>query len=175
MGVARESAFPDASIQWARPEAASLERQNWAHSGPLNEVHGAPGEIRTPGLLVRSQTLYPTELRARGEAHSMDTRQGEQGRRPRLRGMRASSAASPLGVGPGRRPDHCPAGGRGGVPSYRHQQPGASPSCRSCALLSRVYGTPCAGLSFLQCGVSLVIAAQQFVGAGYFAFPYGAW
>lgn len=26
---------------------------------------GAPGEIRTPGLLVRSQTLYPTELRAR--------------------------------------------------------------------------------------------------------------
>src|SRR5271165_2372240 len=26
--------------------------------------HGAPGEIRTPDLLVRSQTLYPTELRA---------------------------------------------------------------------------------------------------------------
>jgi hypothetical protein len=26
---------------------------------------GAPGEIRTPGLLVRSQALYPTELRAR--------------------------------------------------------------------------------------------------------------
>jgi hypothetical protein len=26
--------------------------------------HGAPGEIRTPGLLIRSQTLYPTELRA---------------------------------------------------------------------------------------------------------------
>ncbi len=25
---------------------------------------GAPGEIRTPGLLVRSQALYPTELRA---------------------------------------------------------------------------------------------------------------
>jgi hypothetical protein len=25
---------------------------------------GAPGEIRTPGLLVRSQTLYPAELRA---------------------------------------------------------------------------------------------------------------
>jgi hypothetical protein len=38
---------------------------------------GAPGEIRTPDLLVRSQTLYPTELRAhrlsaacgRGAAH----------------------------------------------------------------------------------------------------------
>src|SRR6266481_2180583 len=28
---------------------------------------GAPGEIRTPGLLVRSQTLYPTELRARSK------------------------------------------------------------------------------------------------------------
>lgn len=26
--------------------------------------NGAPGEIRTPDLLVRSQTLYPTELRA---------------------------------------------------------------------------------------------------------------
>src|SRR5262249_2069193 len=25
---------------------------------------GAPGETRTPGLLVRSQPLYPTELRA---------------------------------------------------------------------------------------------------------------
>ena len=29
------------------------------------EYGGAPGEIRTPGLLVRSQALYPTELRAR--------------------------------------------------------------------------------------------------------------
>jgi hypothetical protein len=28
------------------------------------ECFGAPGEIRTPGLLVRSQTLYPAELRA---------------------------------------------------------------------------------------------------------------
>ncbi len=27
-------------------------------------LRGAPGEIRTPDLLVRSQTLYPTELRA---------------------------------------------------------------------------------------------------------------
>ncbi len=27
-------------------------------------VYGAPGEIRTPDLLVRSQTLYPTGLRA---------------------------------------------------------------------------------------------------------------
>jgi hypothetical protein len=29
-----------------------------------NLESGAPGEIRTPDLLVRSQTLYPTELRA---------------------------------------------------------------------------------------------------------------
>jgi hypothetical protein len=27
-------------------------------------IYGAPREIRTPGLLVRSQTLYPTELGA---------------------------------------------------------------------------------------------------------------
>jgi hypothetical protein len=26
--------------------------------------NGAPGEIRTPGLLIRSQSLYPAELRA---------------------------------------------------------------------------------------------------------------
>jgi hypothetical protein len=30
----------------------------------LSWVIGAPGEIRTPDLLVRSQPLYPTELRA---------------------------------------------------------------------------------------------------------------
>ena len=29
-----------------------------------NPHYGAPGRIRTCGLLVRSQTLYPTELRA---------------------------------------------------------------------------------------------------------------
>ena len=28
-------------------------------------LYGAPGEIRTPDPLVRSQILYPTELRAR--------------------------------------------------------------------------------------------------------------
>ena len=27
-------------------------------------ISGAPGEIRTPDPLVRSQVLYPTELRA---------------------------------------------------------------------------------------------------------------
>jgi hypothetical protein len=34
-----------------------------------NQRDGAPGEIRTPDLLVRSQTLYPTELRARNAWH----------------------------------------------------------------------------------------------------------
>ena len=29
------------------------------------ERHGAPGEIRTPDLLLRRQSLYPAELRAR--------------------------------------------------------------------------------------------------------------
>ena len=29
-----------------------------------SENHGAPGKIRTPNLLIRSQVLYPVELRA---------------------------------------------------------------------------------------------------------------
>jgi hypothetical protein len=28
-------------------------------------MNGAPGEIRTPDTLIRSQVLYPAELRAR--------------------------------------------------------------------------------------------------------------
>ena len=39
---------------------------------------GAPGEIRTPDLLVRSQTLYPTELRAQ----TVTVRHGHAARRP---------------------------------------------------------------------------------------------
>ena len=35
------------------------------------EENGAPGGIRTPDLLVRSQTLYPAELRARRNADSV--------------------------------------------------------------------------------------------------------
>ncbi len=34
---------------------------------PKQQRIGAPGEIRTPDPLVRSQVLYPTELRARSE------------------------------------------------------------------------------------------------------------
>ena len=38
--------------------------------------YGAPGEIRTPDLMVRSHALYPTELRARtsGKARDSTTR-----------------------------------------------------------------------------------------------------
>ena len=44
-----------------------LNKEGYRHN-PLNvkvKESGAPGGIRTPDLLVRSQTLYPTELRAR--------------------------------------------------------------------------------------------------------------
>ena len=34
------------------------------HPQPV-EKNGAPGKIRTPNLLIRSQVLYPVELRAR--------------------------------------------------------------------------------------------------------------
>ena len=34
-------------------------------SGLKPYEYGAPGEIRTPDLMVRSHALYPTELRAR--------------------------------------------------------------------------------------------------------------
>ncbi len=34
------------------------------HKTAENVKYGAPGEIRTPDLTVRSRSLYPTELRA---------------------------------------------------------------------------------------------------------------
>ena len=40
---------------------------------------GAPGRIRTSDLLVRSQTLYPTELRARDLVLHVDGTGGERG------------------------------------------------------------------------------------------------
>jgi hypothetical protein len=40
-----------------------------ARSGNREFKYGAPGEIRTPDPLVRSQVLYPAELRARRERH----------------------------------------------------------------------------------------------------------
>ena len=43
----------------------SQERSVTYVSGPDNILFGAPGGTRTPGLLIRSQSLYPAELRAR--------------------------------------------------------------------------------------------------------------
>jgi hypothetical protein len=37
------------------------------YMGYMGENESAPGVTRTPDLLIRSQTLYPTELRARKE------------------------------------------------------------------------------------------------------------
>jgi hypothetical protein len=37
------------------------------------EISGAPGGTRTPDLLVRSQTLYPTELRAHGTLFTINS------------------------------------------------------------------------------------------------------
>ena len=61
------------------------------------KICGAPGEIRTPDPLVRSQVLYPTELRA----HCMKWLRGggqERGRRPEeARILRAGSRIRPYG------------------------------------------------------------------------------
>jgi hypothetical protein len=43
------------------PSDYKRREPQWPHAA----VH-APGEIRTPDLLIRSQTLYPAELRAQG-------------------------------------------------------------------------------------------------------------
>ena len=47
-------------------EAKSLLPSGFEYSGgcKLLILNGAPGKTRTCGLLIRSQTLYPTELRA---------------------------------------------------------------------------------------------------------------
>ena len=42
----------------------SIIKQKRPLSGPVL-FNGALGRIRTPDLLIRSQTLYPAELRAR--------------------------------------------------------------------------------------------------------------
>jgi hypothetical protein len=53
-----------------KPEVVPICTQSGWY-GKLDKVFvskrktGAPGGTRTPDLLVRSQTLYPTELRAR--------------------------------------------------------------------------------------------------------------
>jgi hypothetical protein len=52
----------------SKTESADLQSAPFGRSGTppdyLFPLIGAPGEIRTPDPLVRSQILYPTELRA---------------------------------------------------------------------------------------------------------------
>ena len=52
------SGWQDLNLQPLGPKPSALP--SWATS----RKNGAPEGIRTPDLLVRSQTLYPTELRA---------------------------------------------------------------------------------------------------------------
>src|SRR5262245_63420115 len=47
----------------ARPSEQSSNAISTGRAIPARD--GAPGEIRTPDLMVRSHALYPTELRAR--------------------------------------------------------------------------------------------------------------
>ena len=49
---------------WPLSEGGSWTIYKILKRGSDWEVNGAPGESRTPDLLVRSQSLYPTELRA---------------------------------------------------------------------------------------------------------------
>src|SRR5258707_15635112 len=51
---------------WFPPQADSIQLSYGRGSPRFICENGAPGGTRTPDLLVRSQTLYPTELRARG-------------------------------------------------------------------------------------------------------------
>jgi hypothetical protein len=62
-----------------------------------SELLHAPGEIRTPDLLIRSQTLYPAELRAR--VHQIKTDHGDrsmhrEGIEPSTLGLRVPCSAS---------------------------------------------------------------------------------
>ncbi len=56
---------------------------------------GAPGEIRTPDRLVRSQVLYPAELRAR-EAAIIQKDRCKSGVLPELPGGNSSGVRRPL-------------------------------------------------------------------------------
>ena len=50
------------------PKDFSKRKTSFSENNSKNDVFlfGVPGGIRTPDLLVRSQTLYPAELQAQG-------------------------------------------------------------------------------------------------------------
>jgi hypothetical protein len=77
------------------PTSSQIKR---APVGALLIWLGAPGEIRTPDLLVRSQTLYPTELRARDVVLN---RGGEGGIHGRLRRLVPCAGSAGSGSNPG--------------------------------------------------------------------------
>src|SRR5260370_41010764 len=60
-GQPRFGALQTPASKWGEGPAQSSEKSALIRG----ERNGAPGEIRTPDLLIRSQPLYPTELRAR--------------------------------------------------------------------------------------------------------------
>src|SRR5690606_13803873 len=72
---------------------------------------GAAGGIRTPDHLVRSQVLYPTELRPRGEAKCTRIWAGIAESSPLLRGVERAAGPearawrAPLSLDPGLRRD----------------------------------------------------------------------
>ena len=53
-----------------RSRETERAEMRWVREGALGAfLIGAPGEIRTPDPLIRSQMLYPAELRARRGCH----------------------------------------------------------------------------------------------------------
>ena len=51
------------------PRLIMLPKEKGPASLQALDLYGAPGRIRTSDLLVRSQTLYPTELRVHNLSH----------------------------------------------------------------------------------------------------------
>ena len=67
----RTTAFPDWWESWRETQEPTrineAQSERWLRSLDMlltGICDGAPGKTRTCGLLIRSQTLYPTELRA---------------------------------------------------------------------------------------------------------------
>jgi hypothetical protein len=69
--LSRTAAFAVDAVRQTRathghsaPKCSNGSEGEKENSFAFNQESGAPGGTRTPDLLVRSQTLYPTELRA---------------------------------------------------------------------------------------------------------------
>ncbi len=90
----------DRGTQIPAGQRMPLARVPCPYNDPFNiycPVFGAPGGIRTPNLLIRSQVLYPVELRAQG-------REGPRGySKPPLLASRPMARFRALGTVPGGR------------------------------------------------------------------------